>query len=332
MANPKEQISRKGVVRLLYGEDSFRVRERLKFYLDAFKRQYDSQGLGVEHFFVPSFDVETLHCSLNSPPLFTPKRLFVIYDFSKLKLDENKEKIISKDVENLQNNSIIFLEEIDEKTFKNSSFYKKIKLDSAEYFPQLKGVYLEKEVQRRFEREGCKIEPSALKKFIMFVGNDFWKINSEMQKMIAFLNYSKRKTVILKDIETVAISNFIDNSFALIDFLNQKKREDTIKELQNLKYSGVNPETIFYQIAFNFRQLLELKFLTEKEKVNLNILSKILDIHPYRLQKLYEAVENFSLDELKKIHNLILKTDYMVKTGALKVDIALDLLVMSLCL
>lgn len=325
LKNRENLVNKRGMVRLIYGEDGFRARERLRFYTDAFSRQYDPRGLNIERFYSPDFKIEELHSSLNTPPLFAPKRLFIIYNFSRLKLDDGKEDVILKDIGNLKDNSIIFLEEIDDKTFKKISFYKKFKLNSVENFPQLKGFYLEKEVRERFEKQGYKIEPSALRKFLLLVGNDFWKINSEMEKLIAYISSLKKKAILLKDVESVTSVDFADNCFVLIDFFIQKNKKGAAKELQNLRYSGIDAATIFHQVGFNFRQLLETKFLIEEKKFNSTIVSEILSIHPYRAQKLCQSARNFTLEELKKIHNSLIDTDFKIKTGKLKSDTALDL-------
>lgn len=335
-----KEDKKRGLVRLLYGEDTFRSHERLKYYTEAFRKQFDPNNFSVFHFYAPDFEILELHRAVSSPPLFAPKRLFVIHNFSKIKLEKGGsaqdgsrpagEDIVFADIKNLKDNSIIFLEEMDEKALKSNAFYKKIKLESAEYFPQLKGIYLEKEIGRRFEKEGYRIELPALRKFLSLVGNDFWKINSEMEKLINYVNSFKRRSVILRDVETTVSPEAADNCFALLDYLSQKDKKNVIKGVEYLKKSDISPETIFYQIGSHFRHILEVKSLTEKGKINSSVVSDSLDIHPYRAGKLLQSSSNFTLEELKKIHDLILEIDFKIKTGQLKPDLALDLLVIDL--
>lgn len=351
---------------MLYGEDGFRVRERLKFYTDAFSRQHDPQDLSVARFYAPDFEINDLHRAINSPPLFAPKRLFIIYNFSKLKLDKSAtsptavgvrgprtrsgEEIILNDVKNLsvqggsasggKNNSIIFLEEIGEKDFKGVGFYKKIKLDSSEYFPYLKGRELLREVERKFEKNGIRIEPQALDRFLFLTGSDFWKINSEMEKLVNYVHSFKRRSVILRDVETAVLPETADNCFALIDYLSRKDKKNILREAEYLKKSGVSPETIFYQIGSHFRQILEAKTFLENKKpvrrsfseggIGFKAIAEVFHLHPYRAQKIHQAAANFTIDELRRIHNLILDLDVKIKTGKLKSDLALDLLVTNL--
>lgn len=332
MADSKEKIAKRGMVRLLYGDDGFRVRERLKFYTGAFVKQYDPHGLSVARFYAPDFSVKELHREVASPPLFAPKRLFVIYNFSKIKIDDEEMETMLKDIKNLRDNSIIFVEEFDDKTFKKETFYKKIKPDGTEFFPQLKGMALEGEVRERFEKAGYKIEPSALNKFVYFCGSDSWNIDSEIKKLFSYSDHLKKKTISLVDVETVTSADLAENCFSLIDYFMAKDKKAILRELRRLEYSGVGKETIFYQISSQIRQLLEIKALAAEKKINSSIVAETFGLHPYRAQKIFQASGNFTLEELKNIHNLLLETDYEIKSGETKSELAVDLLIINLCL
>jgi len=328
--NRENSANKRGMVRLLYGDDGFRLRERLKFYTSAFIKQYDPQGLSVARFFAPDFSVKELHREVASPPLFASKRLFVIYNFSKIKIDEGDAEIMLKDIKNLRDNSIIFAEEIDDKTFKKETFYKKIKLDGTEFFPQLKGMALEGDVRKRFEEAGYEIEPSALNKFVYFCGSDFWNIYSEMKKLFSYSDHLKKKTVSIADVEAVTLADLAENCFLLIDYFMAKDKKGVLRELRRLEYSGVGKETIFYQISSQFRQLLEIKALAAEKKINSSMVAETFGIHPFRAQKIFQASGNFTLEELKNAHNLLLETDYKIKSGEMKSELAVDLLLTKL--
>lgn len=319
------------MVRLLYGDDGFRVRERLKFYTDAFVKQYDPQGLSVARFWGPNFEINDFHRELASPPLFAPKRLFIVFDFSKIKSDGDKESVILKDINNLRDNSVIFVEEFDDKTFKKETFYKKIKPDAVEFFPLLKGAALEGEVRKRFEGAGYEVEPSALKKFIALCGSDFWGIDSEIKKLFSYGDHLKKKIISLADVEAVTSADLADNCFSLIDYFMAKDKKGVLRELRRLEYSGIGSENIFHQISSQFRLLLEIKALASEKKINSSIVAQTFNLHPYRAQKIFQASGNFTLDELKNAHNLILESDYKIKIGRLSSDLAVDFLLFGLC-
>jgi len=50
-------------------------------------------------------------------------------------------------------------------------------------------------------------------------------------------------------------------------------------------------------------------------------------MHPFVVQKTTQQVQNFSLDRLKEIYNLLFETDVKVKTGKADGILSLDLLV-----
>jgi len=59
-------------------------------------------------------------------------------------------------------------------------------------------------------------------------------------------------------------------------------------------------------------------------------IAKKLKMHPYVLKKSFDQAKSFSLPELKKIYRMMLQADLCIKTGKVKPDTALDLLVMDI--
>ena len=55
-----------------------------------------------------------------------------------------------------------------------------------------------------------------------------------------------------------------------------------------------------------------------------------LKLHPFVARKGIDQAQNFDLDQLIAAHRLLVRTDWMIKTGQIEPQLALDLLVVDL--
>ena len=88
---------------------------------------------------------------------------------------------------------------------------------------------------------------------------------------------------------------------------------------------GDNPLYLFSMINYQFRNLLVVKDLIERNRPYYTI-SKTSNLHPFVVRKSYEQAGKFSFPELKKIYRKIFQVDLAIKTGKINPETGLDLL------
>ena len=64
---------------IVYGEDSFRVREKIRELERRFKGKFDQSGINMERFFSDA-PIGEIMTAVQSPPFLAEKRLIVIRD------------------------------------------------------------------------------------------------------------------------------------------------------------------------------------------------------------------------------------------------------------
>jgi len=182
---------------------------------------------------------------------------------------------------------------------------------------------LEKWAKKEIERYDSKIEAMALSKLIDSVGSDLWRLSNEIQKLV---NYKSKDLITIDDINLLIKSKVDPDIFQTINFIASKNKKEAIKLLKKHIEKGDAPLYLLSMISFQFKNLLIIKELVDKN-MPYYLISKETGIHPYVVKKTYPQVQQFTLLELKKIYQKIFEVDSSIKTGKIDAEMALDLLI-----
>jgi len=302
----------------LYGEDSYRARQKLKEIVEHYKKVHKS-GLNLRYLDFSkkeSEDFGDLKNGIRQTSMFKEKKLMVVTNpFSISEVEELKDFLKTDDI-------ILFYQE--GKVNKKTSLFKFLKKNAkCQEFELLSGQKLRNWVKKEFEKYKGKIDSESLDKLIEYVGNDLWRMENEILKIV---NYKKGKKVEPEDIELLVRSKIETDIFKTIDAIAQKNKKQALELLHKHLEKGDNPLYLLSMINYQFRNLLIVKELIEKHKPY-NVILKRSGLHPFVVKKSYFQARQFTLAELKKIYQKIFQVDFQIKTGKIEPETALDLLV-----
>lgn len=315
------------MILFIYGEDSFRSKQKL----DAIKSKYIDASLGDTNLAVLDFSEQSISYDkvvreILAMPFLAKKRLVIIKNI----LSHGKEKLQTQIIDFIKKIPeyvlVIFYE--NEKIDRRKALFKILFKQKKEEFKLLDDLELKSWIKKEVEIKGGQIEPQAIEKLILYVGNDLWRINNEIDKVV---NYQAQITS--ENVELLIKPKISANVFNLIDAMGQKNRQRSIGELHKLLDSGENELYIFTMIIYQFRNLLIIKDVLERSKEknsNLN-LAKESGLHPFVMQKTVNQARNFSFKELKMIYQRLLDFDLKMKTGQVEPHLVLDIFVSELC-
>jgi len=310
----------------LYGPDTYRSRQKLNEIVEHYKEIHKS-GLDLKLLDLKEKDFQDFKNEAQIASMFSEKKLLVLknafenFDF--------KEKI-SAEIEKFAKSEevILFYEE----EIKKDKFFQTLKKFS-EYqeFQLLDGERLKNWVKKEFKKYQAKIDSAVLEKLIEFVGNDLWQMANEIKKLVAYKTGHNQITTVTKlcpeiereDVELLVKSKIEIDIFKTIDAIAAKNKKRALKLLKAHLEKGDSPLYLLSMINFQFRNLLIIKDLIEK---NLSPYS-FTDIHPYVIKKSISLLGKFSFSELKKIYQKIFEVDLDIKTGKIEPEMALDLLI-----
>ncbi len=308
----------------LYGQDTYRMREKLNEVVESYKKIHKS-GLNLRYFDCSEKTAEdtfnNLKDEIRQASMFEEKKLAVV--INPFLDSEFKEKFLKERKDLLKSEDIILLYE-EGKIAKNDSLFKFfIKDTKSQEFQILSGQKLKNWVRRRFERYETKIESDALEMLIEHVGSDLWRMNNEIKKLVSYKNNT---TVKKEDIKLLTRSKIETDIFKTIDAISQKNKKQALNLLHKHLEKGDSPLYLLSMINFQFRNLLIVKDFVEKYRPYSVILKKS-GLHPFVVKKSYSLSQEFSIRELKKIYRRIFQVDLDIKTGRIESKMALDLLI-----
>ena len=247
---------------------------------------------------------------LNYVDLFNEKKLVIVSYFSLKSLNKEDEVLLSKYIENMNDNVIIFKcnnETLDERKTLTKLIKSKCKVEVIE---KLDYKTLHAYVSKMFEESGIKTTFNQIKRILDICEyNPDYTIN-EVEKLLI---YKKDENVLYdKDIDDVISKNNEKEMFDFTDAILSKNIENALKSYKILDSSGLDPTVIVDSIAKQFRILLQIKILKGKTE---DELSRKLGANSYVIRKLMPYVSSYSVDEItSKLHDLSdIDIDYKVK-------------------
>lgn len=304
---------------LLHGEDTYRSRQKLKEIIDQYRAKHKT-GLNLVRFYEEDLDFDRVKEKIESVSMFNEKKLVVLESIFKNKsfLEEFSDYAKKSKLKGNQDTILIIYQ-----TGKIAITPFKSWLTMLEEFKPLSGADLFNWLKKETARQETAISPAALKKIVVYLGNDLWQISSELSKLVS---YKAGQSIEEEDIDSLVGAKIEVNIFKTLDALAQRDKKTALKFLHEHLNQGANEIYLLTMFIYQLRSLLKLKDLISRG-ASYQALAKESGLHPYVVKKNWSVLQNFSLDQLKKIYQRLLEAEVAIKKGRLDGQTALDLLV-----
>ena len=317
----------------VYGDDTFRVREKVQTLKKAFVDKFDQAGMNLEEF--PregeKLEVGLVFQSIRALPFLGEKRMTIIRGL----VEQTKAadaKVWIEGLEKVPESTICILWETAEpKTIEKKALYKKLKDGSGIHFypfPALQGSALTNWVSSRIQSRGGTIDRQALQVLVARVGGDLWQMDNEIAKLVSYAGQQMIDQVM---IEKLVRASFEGQIFALVDAVSRKSTREAITLLKEERWSGANDFSIMGMLARQIRILIAARsLLDDNPHASKQDLANASGLHPFVAQKALQQARGFVLDDLLRTHDLLFEMDRDMKRGGVDAGLAVDLLVTQL--
>jgi DNA polymerase-3 subunit delta len=318
----------------VYGDDTFRVQEKVVELKSAFLKKFDPTGINVSTFpaeaggKIEVGDVLQAVCSL---PFLTPRRMVIVRGLvGSLKKDETE--IWSEGFKRIPDSTIVVLWETeDPKVLEKKPLFKEWSKGSdvhAYSFPVLEGAELSKWTASRIKARGGTIASDALAELVGRVGGDLWQMDGEIQKLVS---YCAGKPIMIDTVRDMVRPTFAGEIFALMDAVSQKRPELALRLLEQERAAGSDDFYLFVMLTRQVRILLGARSLLDADpRVSQAEAAQELGVHPFVAQKALAQARSFSTDDLRAAHELLFQYDLATKSGGMDADLAVDLIATKL--
>ena len=304
---------------LLYGEDGFRLRQKLNEIVKEYQTKHQS-GLNLVRFKENGFDFDKIKQNVQSISMFDEKKLIILENVLKNKsVSEDLFKYIKKS--KLKDDPDVIMVIFQEDKSVGIAFKREASM--SEEFKPLEGIELINWLKKQADKNKINISQIALRKLIAYVGNDLWQLNNELNKLGS---YKTGQEINEQDIDVLVNAKLDTNIFKTLDALAKRDKKTAFKLLHEHLEQGENEIYLLSMFVYQVRTLIKLKDLIERG-VQYYELAKKSKLHPFVVKKSSEQLRNFSLDQLKRIYQYLFEIELGIKKGRLDGQTALDLLI-----
>ncbi len=202
-------------------------------------------------------------------------------------------------------------------------------------FVRLREYELNEWIKSRFNSLGKTIgawELALFKNNLDYFGRnpsqDLFGVDNEIKKLVSFMG---EKTELEKEhIDKVMGSNFHNDIFNFLDSIEKRNFSESVKRLNHMLKNKEPILRILTILGNQVKNILSSKLLLEKGYSSKEIASE-LEIHPYVASKCVSQSRRFSIGRLRVLLNLLLDADLMIKSGGMKEELIMEMLILKIC-
>lgn len=183
-------------------------------------------------------------------------------------------------------------------------------------------------ITRHFAHQGKRITSQLCTYLIDLTGGTMTALNSEIEKLCA---YSGADEIVKADIDTVVEPVLDAVVFQMTDMLSEGAYGKALLKLKQLLQMQQEPLSILGAIGGQFRRLGAARTLIDAGR-NASDLMRLCGIPDYPARKTMEAARRLQNSFCAKAVELVMETDYKIKTSVDDPERLLELLLISLAM
>ena len=331
LSDLKQALKQKELGRLyfFYGEESFLMNHYLtqvkKLLLDPLTESFNFHRLTSE-----TFDMQSFGDAVENLPMMAESTFVQVDDVDIFKLNEgdrNKMAEILSDIPDYCTVVFTYLTV----AWKPDKRLKKLweaadRHGSMVEFAKQNQRDLIAWVTRHFASQKKRISADLCAYLIDITGGTMTALGGEIDKICA---YSGAEDICKADIDAVTEPVLDAVVFQMTDLLGEGRYAQALLKLQQLLKMQQEPLAILGAVGGQFRKISVARTLMDNGK-NAGHLQRLYGIPDYPARKIMEAARRFRPEFCRKAAELILETDYQMKTSFDDSERLLELLILRL--
>lgn len=314
---------------IFYGEETFLLRHYLeqlrKILVDELTESFNFTRLNNEN-----FELQTFVDAVESFPMMAESTMILVDDVDPFKLPEAERNKIGEALADIPEYcTVVFTFET--VTWKPDKRYKKL-WEAIEdngtivEFAKQDQRDLIAWIQRHFAARKKQITPDLCAYLIEITGGTMTALVGEIEKIAS---YSGADRICKADIDAVTEPVLDAVVFQMTDLLSQGNYGAALLKMQTLLKMQQEPLSILGAIGSNFRRIATARTLLDHGR-SASELMKLYGVADYVARKAMDAARRFRPEFCARAAELILETDYKMKTSFDDQERLLELLILQL--
>ena len=314
---------------VFHGDEVFLLRHYLA---EMRKKKLDelTESFNYHRFTQENFSVQAFTDAVEALPMMAESTFVQVDEVDLFRLPElDREKIAQVICDVPEYCTVVFTYEI--VPFKPNKLYKKLANAVQEHaevveFSRQSPRELIPWVTRHFAAQGKKIPQELCAYLIDLTDGTMTSLQSEIRKISA---YSGSDTVCRADIDAVTEPALDAVVFQMTDLLGTGEYGKALLKLQQLFKMQEDPIQILGVVGMHFRRISAARAMIDSGK-NSDDLMRLTGLKDYPARKTMSAAGRFSVAFCRRAAELILETDYAMKTSRDDPQRLLELLILQL--
>ncbi len=175
---------------------------------------------------------------------------------------------------------------------------------------------------------GKRLDAAAAAALVELVGEDLSCLDQELTKLAAYTG--ERPEIKAADVEKVVSDQRVFSVFELINYVGRRQPDKAMISLQKLLAAGESPLPILALLARQVRMIWQVKDGLERG-LDAARIRKRLHLPAFVVKQYIDQGRYFDYEQLRSIHERLLRTDLAFKRTGLRPERVLETLVFSLC-
>lgn len=190
-------------------------------------------------------------------------------------------------------------------------------------FELLSDAELSKWCAKVLKPQGKKIGPRALGTLTFMAGRELTRLSGELDKLCAYLG--DRTEITEDDVQAIVSASLEYNVFELMNHLLAGDMLKAQQTVNNLMQGGQNPMGILAMLSRQVRQLTLMKCALDAGEPALAVQER-LKMHPYAAKQTARQCARLPQAWLRDLYDACVSSDYAVKSGRMRDQDALNML------
>jgi len=330
-----KKISKKQIdpVYLLFGTEAFLINETkqllIEHVLDDEEKDfnlsvYDLEETPIE---VALEDAETFPFMGEKRLVILQNPVFLTSEKSKGKVEHNLGKLEEYISQPAPYSIVVFsapYEKLDERKKITKELKRKAAVIEAKKLTEQELVTWVKE---RASLSGVEIEKDAIELLLSLAGANLFMLTSEIDKLALYAGESR--SINKEIVDRLTARSLEQNIFTLVDKVVHRNVEGALRIYYDLLKQNEEPIKILSVITGQIRLIYQVKELSRKGYGQQQI-AGTLKIHPFRVKLAAGQAGSFSEEELMRIIKLLADADYKMKTGGMRKEMLIEMILFQI--
>ena len=319
------------MVLTIYGEDTYRAKQKVDEMVARFVEKYDPSHMNVDRFSISDTEEGVIMSAVGAPPFLAKRRMIVIAGLAKSITKKADAALWTERLASRGDETIVVLLDTDvttERAPKNKLYLAlREAKDLHEYsFGPMTSQEASAFIGRRAADRSVVWNQDAVQELVIRAGRDTWSLVNAFDKIIAA---AKGEPATRALVQQYVEASFDDKLFTFLDAVRDGKAKQAVQLLSNELNRGTAPGQLLMMLEREVQLLAELRaFAALHGSGSGREAAKELGIHPFVVKKTMARAVRVEEPELQGMVDAVMSAEYRLKRGSMKdVDVLKQLVI-----